>query len=49
MSLDEIESGIRSLVESMDEIDDLVEALTLRVEALEERVGAGTDGKRRRG
>ncbi len=36
MSLDEIESRISSLAESVDEIDDLIEALTLRVEALEE-------------
>ena len=36
MSLDEIERRVSSLAESMDEIDDLVEALTLRVEALEE-------------
>ena len=48
MSLDEIESRIRSLGESMDEVDDLVEALTLRVEVLEGGVGAGTDGKWRR-
>ena len=33
---DEIESGLRSLGESIDEIDDLIEALTLRVETLED-------------
>lgn len=36
MPLDRMESQIRSLVESVDELDDLVEALTLRVVALEE-------------
>ncbi len=36
MSLDEIKSRVSSLAESVEEIDDLIEALTLRVEALEE-------------
>ena len=36
MPLDRIESQIRFLLESMDELDDLIEKLTLRVEALEQ-------------
>ena len=36
MPLDRIESQIRFLLESMDEIDRLIERLNLRVEALEE-------------
>ena len=36
MPLDRMESQIRFLLESMDELDDLIEKLTLRVEALEE-------------
>ena len=36
MPLERMESQIRSLVESVDELDELVEALTLRVVALEE-------------
>ena len=35
MPLDRMESQIRFLLESMDELDELVEKLTLRVEALE--------------
>ncbi len=41
MPLDEIESRISSLAESVDEIDDLIEALALRVEALEEEWAQG--------
>ncbi len=36
MPLDRMESQIRFLLESMGEVEDLVEGLTLRVEALEE-------------
>ena len=36
MPLDRMESQIRFLLESMDDLDELVEKLTLRVEALEE-------------
>ena len=36
MPLDRMESQIRSLMESMAEVEDLVEGLTRRVEALEE-------------
>ena len=36
MPLDRMESQIRFLLESMDELDDLIEKLTNRVEALEE-------------
>ena len=43
MPLDEIESRVSSLAESVDEIDDLIEALTLRVEALEEEWAQGRE------
>ena len=36
MPLDRMESQIRFLLESMDEVEDLLEGLTLRVKALEE-------------
>ena len=41
MPLDRMESQIRFLLESMGEVEDLLEGLTLRVEALEEAQARG--------
>ena len=45
MPLDRMESQVRFLLESMGKLEDLVEGLTLRVQALEEAQSQAGDGE----